>query len=78
MKNRMERINSLLRKEISLIIMQDINDPRIGFISIISVDCSSDLKNAKVYFTSQSNDKKKMEMLLNRASGFIGHRLGEG
>lgn len=77
MKKRMERINVTLRKEISLIIAKDINDPRISFISIVNVDCSSDLKNAKVYFKSQDENKYRMEEILNKASGFISHRLGE-
>ncbi len=77
MKNRLDRINVTLRKEISLIIAKDINDPRINFISITDVDCSSDLKNAKVYFKSQDENKYRMEEILNKASGFISHRLGE-
>lgn len=77
MKNRLDRINVTLRKEISLIIAKDMNDPRISFISIIEVDCSQDLKNAKVYFKSQDENKYKMEEILNKASGFISHRLGE-
>ncbi len=77
MKKRIERINVALKKEISLIIEKDVNDPRITFISIINVDCSNDLRNAKVYFTSQDTDKQKIEDILNKASGFISHRLGE-
>ena len=67
---RRDRVASVLVREISNIVTQEIKDPRIGFITIISVDLSPDLKNAIVYF-SCLDDKKRSLKTLNRAKGFI-------
>ena len=46
---RMGRINSQLQREISLILAQDVRDAKLAEVIVTSVDCSKDLKYAKVY-----------------------------
>ena len=67
---RKERIASVLGKEISNIIQQDVNDPRLRFVTITKVVVSQDLKEAIVYFSSLD---KKNETLgaLKKAKGYI-------
>lgn len=67
---REKRIASVLEREISIIITQEMKDPRLGFITITKVTVSHDLKEATVYFSSLD---KKLESLdiLNKATGFI-------
>jgi ribosome-binding factor A len=67
---RRDRVASVLVREISDIVMREIKDPRIGFITITSVDLSPDLKSAKVYF-SCLGDKPKSLQTLTHAKGFI-------
>ena len=67
---RRDRVASVLVREISNIVTQEIKDPRLGFITITSVDLSPDLKNAIVYF-SCLDDKQKSLKTLTRAKGFI-------
>ena len=77
MSNRIEKINSLLKKYISEIINQKIHDPRVeGIISVTNVNTASDLKYAKVYL-SIFNSKDKLETLdaIKNASGFIRKEL---
>lgn len=59
---RIERLNSEFRKTIYEVIKNDLNLPTVTeMFSITEVDCSPDLKNAKVYVSvySTSADKKK-------------------
>ncbi len=59
------------------IIEKEVNDPRIGLVTITSVDISPDFKHAKVYFTVHGGEKsgKSNSEVLNHASGFIQHEL---
>ncbi len=67
-----ERIGSNFVKEISYILMEEIKDPNIKFVTITSCDVTNDLSYAKVYFTVL-DDTKKEEVLksLNKAANFI-------
>lgn len=67
-----ERIGSNFVKEISYILMEEIKDPNIKFVTIRSCDVTNDLSYAKVYFTVL-DDSKKEEVLksLNKAANFI-------
>jgi ribosome-binding factor A len=79
MTYRIERLNSLLRQEISDIIQRQVKDPRLGvFVSVTAVDVSSDLKFAKVYVSCMGSENEKKDTLkaLTSAAGFIRHELG--
>lgn len=67
---REKRIASVLEREISIIITQDMRDPRLGFITVTRVEVSADLKTAIVYFSSLDKKLESLE-ILNRARGFI-------
>jgi ribosome-binding factor A len=73
--HRIERVNSLIRQEISELIQLHVKDPRLGnnFISVTEVRTSSDLKHSKVYVSSISTeeDREKVLSALKSASGYI-------
>lgn len=46
---RLERVNQLIKEEISMLVQRQLKDPRLGFVTITGVDTSPDLKHAKVY-----------------------------
>jgi len=46
---RMRRINEVLREVIGSAIAAELSDPRIGFVTVTSVETSPDLRSAKVY-----------------------------
>ncbi|GAA0176879.1 30S ribosome-binding factor RbfA [Clostridium sediminicola] len=78
-KYRLGRINEELKKEISVIIRDDINDPRLtAMVSVTKVSVTNDLKYAKVYVSIFGNDKSMKESLeaLKRASGLIRREVG--
>jgi ribosome-binding factor A len=46
---RMRRINEMLREIVGAAVTTDLNDPRIGFVTVTSVQTSPDLRSARVY-----------------------------
>ncbi|MGB9720920.1 MAG: 30S ribosome-binding factor RbfA [bacterium] len=67
---RNERVASLIAREISLIISQEIRDPRLGMVTITKVAISPDLKDAKIYFTTLGDGTNDLN-ILEGAKGFI-------
>lgn len=71
-----ERLANLLQKEISEILMLEVKDKDINFVTITHVDLSSDLSYAKVYCTVLDDEKRDKCMHdLKHASGFIRSEL---
>ncbi len=70
---RPERVQEALRQEISRVALEEIKDPRIGFLTITKVDLTKDLRYAKVYFSVLGGAKEKALALkgLNSAKGYI-------
>ncbi|OGO60255.1 MAG: ribosome-binding factor A [Chloroflexi bacterium RBG_19FT_COMBO_48_23] len=78
MKRRTERINSIIQQEISDLLREQINDPRLTtFISITKVSTSPDLKHAKVFISTLGDKVNKDEILqgFTAASGFLRRQL---
>ena len=78
MAHRIERVNSLIRQEISELLQRQVKDPRLGnFIVVTEVSTSPDLKYAKVFVSHIGSEGKKQETLnaLASASGFFRSEL---
>ncbi len=74
MSHRIERINNLIRQEISELLQRQVKDPRLGtFIAVTEVSTSPDLKFAKVFVSRISNQEEKEETMqaLEAAAGFL-------
>ena len=61
---RMRRINEVLREVVGAAIAGELSDPRIGFVTVTSVETSPDLRTAKVY-VSVLGDEEEREATLN-------------
>jgi ribosome-binding factor A len=61
--SRMRRINEVLREVVGATISSDLSDPRIGFVTVTSVETSPDLRTAKV-FVSVLGDEEEREATL--------------
>lgn len=73
-KNRIDRINSLLREVISDVIQKQVKNPHVNlFVTVTRVDTSADLYHAKVYVSLIGTDTEKQNVLtaLESAAGFI-------
>ena len=75
---RCRRIGDQLRGEISSMLLRDIKDPRIGFVTVMDVEVSPDLGQATVYFTVYGSDQEKADTLsgLQSTAGFIRREMG--
>ncbi len=62
---RIQKVASLLRKEISLILMNDLEDGLIvdNFVSITQIELSIDLQHSRVYVTSSANDATQNDIV---------------
>ena len=77
MTNRMERVNSSIKRELSNIISRELTNTNItGLITVNKVDTAPDFSNSKVYVSMIAVKNKKEAMLaLKKASGFMRTRL---
>jgi ribosome-binding factor A len=75
---RTRRVDHLLREEISAIIRRDLGDPRLGFVTITSVEVAPDLRHATVWASILGSEKERRATLqvLGRAMPFVRHQLG--
>ena len=73
--NRVDKIADLLKKEIALLIQNEVRDPRVGMASVTGVKVSKDLAHANVFVTllGKSSAAEAQEGIdaLNRAAGFM-------
>jgi ribosome-binding factor A len=79
MTARTTRIDELLRQEMGSILSRDVEDPRIGFATIISIETTPDLRHAKVLVSviGQPDDRKTTLNAMGRAMPFVRHELGK-
>lgn len=70
---RVDKLDSILLRELSMIISQEINDPKLGFPTVTEVDVSPDLNSAKVYVSFLGKNYKKRNGIdtLRRSKGYI-------
>jgi len=59
MAQRMRRVNELMREVIGSAIATELEDPRIGFVTVTSVDTSSDLRSARVYVSVLGDEAER-------------------
>ena len=75
-QGRPQRLGDLIQREVSDLIRLEVRDPRVGMITITSVDVSPDMSHAKVFFTIL--EKQKLQDTLDglkRSAGFLRSQL---
>ena len=75
---RKQKIARLLRDELSSIIRREINDPRLGFVSITDIELTPDCHIASVYISAFGTPVEQQDSIevLERAAGFLRGVLG--
>ena len=73
MADRMRRVNEAVREVVSARLALGLRDPRIGFVTVTSVDTSSDLRQARVYVSVLGDDEERAATLagLESAHGVL-------
>jgi ribosome-binding factor A len=70
---RLQRVNQLIKEELSGLLQRELKDPRIGFVTVTEVETTNDLRAAKVYVSVLGSDAEWKASLaaLESAKGFI-------
>lgn len=75
---RASRVGDQIRAELADLLVREVHDPGIGFLTIIHVKVSPDLQQARVYYTTIGDDKARRESAraLDRATPFLRRQIG--
>jgi ribosome-binding factor A len=68
MSERMRRVNEALREVVATAIASELEDPRIGFVTVTGVDTSPDLRSARVHVSVLGDEAERERSLAGLAS----------
>jgi len=76
---RTRRVGEQIQRELAALIHDELRDPRLGMVSISSVQVSRDMAHAKIHVSVLGKDEQVADSLsvLNHAAGFLRHKLGK-
>ncbi len=75
---RPQKLGDLIQRELSELVQRELRDPRVGMITITSVDVSPDLSHAKVFYTTlDAAHVAEAAQGLKRAAGFLRSQLAK-
>lgn len=72
-EGRARRVAELVREEVAQLLMKGLKDPRVGFVSVMDVRMSADLRYATVYVSLYGDEKQKKGSLagLRSSAGWM-------
>lgn len=75
---RVEKVQELMKQELSQIILRELKDPRIGFVTITKVVATPDLREVKCYVSIMGDTIKEKDTMhgLQSSLGFIRKEIG--
>jgi ribosome-binding factor A len=75
---RTDRVGDLVRREISAILLREVKDPLVQFVTITGVRMSKDLRHACVYYTALQDESGLQDVAaaLKRSAGFVQRLIG--
>lgn len=78
-KLRKLKIESQLKRVIAMLILQEVRDDRVGFVTVTHVSLTNDYKQAHIYVSIMGDEKKQDKCMagLKHAVGFIRSRVAE-
>jgi ribosome-binding factor A len=76
---RMRRVDEAMREVLSAAITSELKDPRVGFVTVTSVDTASDLRHARVYVSVLGTGAVRRRSLdgLRSAHGYLQRRVAD-
>ena len=77
--DRMRRVDEAMREVLSSAITSELKDPRVGFVTVTSVDTAPDLRHARVYVSVLGTDPVRRRSLdgLRSAHGYLQRRVAD-
>ena len=78
-QRRVEKVQEFIKKEASEIILRELKDPRIGFVTVTGVECTGDLREAKIYVSIMGSEQQIKDSWqgLQSSLGFIRREIGK-
>ncbi len=76
---RVRKMQEFIKQEVSSMLLREVKDPRLGFVTVTGVYLTGDLREATVYVSLFGSEKEKKESMtaLEMATGFIRRELGK-
>ena len=76
---RVEKLQELIKQEMGKMLLKDIKDSRIGFVTVTGVEMTGDLREAKIYVSIMGYDEQIKSSLegLQSALGYIRREIGK-
>lgn len=76
---RVEKVQELMKQEVSQIILRELKDPRIGFVTVTSVECTGDLRESKIYVSLMGSEQQVKDCWagLTSSLGYIRREIGK-
>lgn len=76
---RVERVQGQVQQELAKLLLTEVKDPRLGAVTLTSVEMTPDLRIARVYYVSYEDDvgRAALEKAFKRARGFLRRELGQ-
>lgn len=76
--SRPDRVGEEIREELSSLLVREVHDPGIGFVTLTRVKVSPDLQMARVFYTVIGDEKaqKATAQALARATPFLRRHIG--
>ncbi len=79
MSTRQEKLNELLREEVSYILRREFKDPRLGFVTVTGAEISPDMRHAKIFVSIMGSEEEKQRNMavLKNAESFARQALAK-
>ena len=76
---RIEKLQELIKQEMGKMLLKELKDPRIGFVTVTDVEMTGDLREAKIYVSVMGGENEVKSSLegLKSALGFIRREIGQ-
>ena len=75
---RVRKMQEFIKQEVGNMLLRELKDPRLGFVTVTGVKITGDLQEDTVYVSlfGQEEERKESLMVLNKSKGFIRPELG--
>src|SRR5439155_23079739 len=80
--SRPDRVADQIRSELANLLAREVHDPGVGFVPLTRVQVSTDLQQARVFYTAlgptgeEAKTRRNSERALERAAPFLRRRIG--
>ena len=76
---RADRVSEAIKREVGVMLTQEVKDPGIHFVTVTAVETTDDLRHVKIFVSILGDEKARQESMegLERAKGFIRGEIGK-